>query len=117
MIARCLNAGGYQSGTNNESTPQSSSNGKGCGWGKLKIQRGRGYCLSGHLESERQQASHGNMSDSLSWLDGSFSKRLGSICGHFASKLCGKLRGKAGSVLTICNLANKYLRNLRAKQL
>ena len=27
-----------------------------------------------------------------------------------------ELRGKAGSALTICNLANEYLRNLRAKQ-
>ena len=100
------------------SKPQSSGNGKGCGWGKLKTYTagGSGGCLSGHLALERQRALLGTMRYSLSRLDGSFSKRLGSSCGHFARKLYEKLRGKAGSTLTICNLANKYLRNLRAKQ-
>ena len=77
---------------------------------------GSGGCLSGHLVLKRQRALLGIMRCSLSRLDGSFSKHLGSSCGHFASKLSEKLRGKAGSTLTICNLANEYLRNLRAKQ-
>ena len=72
---------------------------------------GRGDCLSGHLALERQRALLGTMRYSLSRLDGGFSKRLGSSCGHFASQLSEKLRGKAGSTLTICNLANEYLRN------
>ena len=72
---------------------------------------GRGGCLSGHLALERQRALLDTMRYGLSRLDGSFSKRLGSSCGRFASKLSEKLRGKAGSTLTICNLANEYLRN------
>ena len=98
--------------------PQSSGNGKGCGWGKLKTYTagGSGGCLSGHLALERQRALLGIMRCSLSRLDGSFSKRLGSRCGHISSKLSDKLRSKADSTFTICNLANKYLRKSRAKQ-
>ena len=117
MIARHFAAVSYQSGTNNISKPQSSCNGKGCGWGKLKTYTagGSGGCLSGHLALERQQGLLGIMGCSLSRPDGSFSKRLGSRVVIFQASF-DTLRSKADSTFTICNLANKYLRKSRAKQ-
>ena len=77
---------------------------------------GSGGCLSGHLALERQRALLGNMSDSLGWPDGSLACAWVAVVVILQESFVRKLRGKAGSALTICNLANKYLRNLRAKQ-
>ena len=55
---RLFYAGEYQSGTNNISKPQASSDGKGCGWGEAKTTAGERVMPEWRLYSvlERKRA-------------------------------------------------------------